>query len=199
MKFLKTISLLAVVAAGPMAFAGAAWADYVSTTTGGATPALNSVAIHTVSDAGRHVSFANAIAKIECTSTAEGTVETHTGGTSGDAATGALKALTFTNCTNSWHVTAKSLGAIYLDWTSGHNGTLFSENTTVEATRFLVPCYYKTNHTHIGTVTGGNPPTLHIEAKIPLELGSSELCGSGNAKWEGGYIMTGALYVVDGH
>jgi hypothetical protein len=200
MKKLKVIVLLVLTTAALMALAGNASADYATTTTGAPTPTLNSVKIHTTNHSNEHVIFQNPIAQIECFSTAEGTVETHTGGTSGNAATGKLSALTFTSCTDNWHVTTRTLGALYLDWTSGHNGTLFSEGTTVEATRFFVPCYYKTEDTHIGTVTGGNPATLHIEATIPLEKAtSSELCGAGNAKWEGGYVTTGALYVADGH
>ncbi len=199
MKYVKMLGLLAVAAAALMAFAASASADYVTTTTNGTTPPVNTEKIHAVNHSGKHVILENAIAKIECASTAEGTIETHTGGTDKESATGPLSVLNFTGCTNSWHVTTKALGALYVEWTSGHNGTLFSENTTVEATRFLVPCYYKTADTHIGTVTGGTPATLHIEAKIPLEAGSSELCGSGAAKWEGGYTTTEGAYIKPGH
>ncbi len=196
MKYVKILGLLAVAAAALMGFVGTASADYVTGTTGGSTPALNSIKIHAENEKG-HVKLANAIATIECTSTVEGTVESHAGGTSGGAAEGKISVLNWPTCTNSWHVTTEAKGRLWIDWTSGHNGTLVSDDTLVKTTRFLVPCNYETNHTHIGTVTGGNPATLHIEASIPIAAGSSELCGSGNAKWEGNYVTTSQLYVVN--
>ncbi len=196
MKHLKLLGLLAVAAAALMAFAASASATTVTTTTGGsaATPV-----IHAVNENG-HVKLANAIATIECSSTAEGKVEEH-----GDRivnevtrtdAFGKIETLTFTGCTNSWHVTTEKPGTLSVDWTSGHNGTLSSSGALVKTTRFLVPCNYETNNTKVGTVTGGNPATLDIEASIPIAAGSSELCGKGNAKWEGNYISTTELYVA---
>jgi hypothetical protein len=198
MKYVKILGLLAVAAAAMMSFAASASADYVTTTTGGETPALNTETIHAVNEAGTEVILENDISEIKCqTTTAQGKVETHTGGASGTAAAGNLTALTFTNCTDSWHVTTTAFGSLSVDWTKGHNGDVFSNGTKVSATRFFVPCNYETKNTTIGTVTGGNPATLHIEANIPLAAGSSELCGEGAAKWEGAYVTTSELYVVD--
>jgi hypothetical protein len=196
MKYFKSLGMLAVAAAALMALATSASADYVTTTTGGATQ--TSEIIHAVSEGG-HVRLNTSLPVIECSSTVQGKVETHTGGTSGDAAEGAITALTFTSCTNSWHVTTAVLGRLWIDWTSGHNGVVTSSGTTVTATRFFVPCNFETKHTKLGTVTGGSPATLHIEARIPLESSSSELCGRGDVIWEGNYITTSALYVANGH
>ncbi len=196
MKYVKILGLLAVAAAAMMAFAASASADYVTTTTGGATPALNSETIHAVNEP-THVVLKNAIANIECNSTVVGKVETHTGGTASTAAEGKISELNWSSCTNNWHVTTSAPGSLSVHWTEKHNGTLYSNGALVKTTRFLVPCNYETSHTHIGTVTGGNPATLHVKASIPIAAGSSELCGSGNATWEGAYVTTSALYVVD--
>jgi hypothetical protein len=189
MKYVKILGLLAVAAAALMAFAGSASATTVTTTTGGsaATPT-----IHAENENG-HVTLVNNIAAIECSSTVEGKVESHGAGAT---ASGKLTWLLFTACTNSWHVTNTNTGSLEVHWTSGHNGTLTSSGALVTATRFGVICNYETNNTSIGTVTGGSPATLHIEASIPLAAGSSGLCGTGNAKWSGAYVTTSALYVA---
>ncbi len=199
MKYVKILGLLAVAAAALMAFAASASATYVTTTTGGA---VATPAIHAVNEGG-HVVLANAIANIECSSTSEGAVESHghtvvEGETKLDStpASGNLTSLSFTGCTNSWHVTVTAAGSLSVEGTGGHNGTASSTGAKVTTTRLGVTCNYETNNTDIGTVTGGNPATLDISASIPIAAGSSGLCGSGNAKWSGSYSTTAALYIV---
>jgi len=189
MKYVKILGLLAVAAAAMMAFAASASATSVTSTTGGAT---TTPTIHAVNDNGKHVVLANSIANIECQSTVEGKVESH--GT-GVTAKGAISTLTFTGCTNEWHVTTVKPGTLEVHWTSGHNGTLTSTGANVTTTRFGVTCNYETSNTDIGLVTGGSPATLDIEANIPIAAGSSFLCGSGSAKWSGGYTTTAALFI----
>jgi hypothetical protein len=114
-------------------------------------------------------------------------------------ASGNISVLNFTGCTNSWHVTAVagSLGSLSVEWTAGHNGVLKSTGSKVDTTRLGVTCVYQTNNTTIGTVTGGNPATLKIEASIPINTGeSSGLCGTSAASWEGSYVTTSALYIA---
>jgi hypothetical protein len=196
MKYVKLLGLLAVAAAALMAFAGTASATTVTTTTGGlpATPT-----IHAVNEGG-HVTLANPIANISCSSTVEGTVTTHGAGVT---ATGHISILEFTGCTNGWHVTPiknadGTYGTLEIHWTSEHNGLLTSKNTKVTTTRLGVNCVYETGAgTSIGTVLGGNPATLKIEAGIPINtVESAKLCGTGNAKWEGSYVTTSALYIA---
>ena len=189
MKYVKILGLLAVAAAALMAFAASASATTVSTTTGGAAATPT---IHAVNEGG-HVVLANNIINIECGSTVEGTVESHG---SGVTAKGNITTLEWPGCTNSWHVTTNKAGSLEVHYTSGHNGELTSSGALVNTTRFGVNCNYETNNTKIGTVTGGNPATLHIEASIPIAEGSSFLCGSGSAKWQGSYVTTSALYVA---
>jgi hypothetical protein len=192
MKYVKILGLLAVAGAAMMALAASASATTITTTTGGsaATPT-----IHAVNELG-HVSLHNPEANIECASTVEGTVERHSPtGTAG----GNISNLSFTGCTNGWTVTVNSPGSLEVHWTSGHNGTLTSSGATVTATLnlffFHVTCRYATNGTDIGTITGGNPATLDIEANIPFH-GGSAACGEEPSAWTGKYITTSALYVA---
>ena len=197
MKYLKILGLLAVAAAALMAFGGTASATTVKTSTSGAAATPT---IHAVNENG-HVKLENPISKIECSSTVEGTVTSH-----GPEVTaiGHISVLNFTGCTNEWHVTTIELpeanhptGTLEVHWTSGHNGILTSSGTRVDATRFGVTCVYETVATKIGTVTGGNPATLDIEASIPINTKlSSFLCGTSPSKWEGNYSTTSALYVA---
>lgn len=175
-------SLLAVVAS--------ASATVVTTSTGGsaATPT-----IHMVNEWG-HVSLANNIANIECNSTLEGKVKSHGG--QGVQTSGEFTSLSFTGCTNSWHVTVLSAGTFSVEHISGHNGDLYSTGAKFSAIRFGFTCNYETKNTTIGTFTGGSPGTLDFGATIPIASGSSFLCGSGSAQMTGSYEATSALYVA---
>lgn len=188
MKNLKVLGLAALIMAALMALAGSASATTVTTTTGGAA---STPTIHLVSEG--HFRMANAIATIECDTTSGGTVETHGSGLTAEVA---LTSLPLTGCTNSWHFTTEKPGVLKIHWTSAHNGAVTWSGALIKSTRFLVPCNYETNETKLGTLTGGNPATLHIEASIPVAAGSSPLCGEANAKWEGGLVTTSALYVA---
>ena len=178
MKYVKILGLLAVAAAALMAFAGVASATTV-TSSSGTTPKI-------VSAANGHVVLDNPIAKIECGSNVEGTVQTHGAGVT---AGGAITALSFTGCTNSWHVTVVSAGSLEIHATSGGNGTLTSSGATVESTRFGITCRYATSKTDIGTVTAGEHAKLDISAAIPFHSGSG-LCGEGATTWTGSYSVS---------
>jgi hypothetical protein len=189
MNYVKSLVLLVAAAATLMAFTATASATSVTTTTGGAaaTPA-----IHAVTEGG-HVKLANNIANIECASTFQGNVESHG---AGSEAKGNFGSFEFTGCTNGWHATVTFKGGFGFSWTSGETSIFRILGLEVSFTRFLVPCTYEANNTTLGTVTGGSPATLKIEGSLPIGAGSSELCGSGNAKMEGSYVMTSALYAA---
>ncbi len=189
MNYLKTLGLFAVVVAAPMALAASASATSVTTTTGGAAATPT---IHAVNEGG-HLLLANSIFDLECQSTVEGSIIEHGAEKSSELE---LSSLSFTGCTNSWHVTVTALGTLSINWTSAHNGSVVSSSTKVTTTRLGVTCKYETSGTGIGTLTGGNPATLDISASIPIAAGSSGLCGSSNAKWSGSYSTTSALYVA---
>jgi len=106
------------------------------------------------------------------------------------AAIAKLTSFALTGCTNSWHVTTVTPGELAIEWTSGYNGTVASTGLTISATRLGVTCNYVSNGTPIGTVTGGSPATIDLQAALPLHTGSSGLCGTGTAKWEGSYKLS---------
>jgi hypothetical protein len=182
MKYAKILGLLAVAAAALMAFAGTASA---TTITAGGVAYTNTIA----ASAENHVVLDNPIAKIECASSVTGKVESHGAGLT---AKGNISALSFTGCTNSWHVTVVTAGSLEIHNISGtKDGTLTSSGATVESTRFGITCRYATSNTHIGRVTAtpaGAPEhaTLDISAAIPFH-GGSGLCGGGATTWTGSY------------
>jgi len=188
MKYVKILGLLAVAVAALMAFAGTASADSVTSPTGTTyTSTLKA-------SAEGHAVLDNPIAKIECASTVEGAVETH--GTKVPAA-GKIKALTFTGCTDEWHVTVVAPGSLSVNGITGsYNGDVFSTGATVEATRFGITCRYATSNTTVGTATSGTPATMDISASIPFHSGSI-FCGSGATAWTGSYTVNtpGSLFV----
>jgi hypothetical protein len=194
MKHLKILGLLAVAAAAMMAFAASASADYLSTTTGGAEA---SPTIHAVNENG-HVSLHNPEANIECASTTSGAPNTQG---AGESISGPISSLSFTGCTNGWTVTVNAAGSLTtVANNKNHGGTLSSSGSTVTATLnlffFHITCRYATNNTSIGTITGGNPATLHIEGKIPFHSGSAA-CGEEPSQWTGDYVTTSAVFVND--
>jgi hypothetical protein len=169
MKKLKIFGLAALATAALLAIAGSAAASTVTSPTG--TSYTGTLA--GVSEG--HGVLHNPIAKIECNVAIEGIIESHGVGVTAE---GSATKVTLTPCTNSWHVTTVAVGKIVAHWTSGHNGTIESTGATVEATRFGVTCRYATNGTQLGLATGGNPGSMHLEAKIPFHSGSP-LCGTG--------------------
>jgi len=185
MRYVKILGLLAVAAAALMAFAGTASA---TTITAGGVAYTNTIA---ASSEG-HVVLDNPIAKIECASAVTGKVENHGPGVT---ASGKISALSFTGCTNNWHVTVVTPGSLEIHNISGtKDGTLTSSGATVESTRLGVICRYATGNTDIGRVTAtptGAPEhaTLDISAAIPFHSGSG-LCGSGVTTWTGTYKVT---------
>lgn len=190
MKYVKILGLLAVAAAALMAFAGTAAATKVTTTTGGAaaTPTIHAVT-------SGHAILHGALGTVECNSTVEGSVTAHGAGV---AASGPIKTLTFTGCTGTNTVTSvPKTGSLAVNYTSGHNGTLTSTGAEVVVFNhsFGGTCIFTTNNTAIGTVTGGNPATLHIAATIPRTGGTAgAFCGS-TGTWTGTYNTTSALYI----
>lgn len=186
----KILSLLAVVAATMMALAGSASADYVSTTTGGAaeTPTIEVVAEN------GHFVVKGPNVTITCAVAAHYAVIAH--GPGSDILS-QLSVLVWSGCTNFWHVTTEAAGSLSVESTSGHNGTVTSTGAKIRTTRLGVNCVYETNNTHFGTLTGGNPATLHVKATVPIVASeSAEICGT-TSTWEGSLVTKSALYVAN--
>src|SRR6476469_742769 len=186
MRHLKALVLLALAATGLMLMAANASATSGTTI----TSPTGTVATPTIKaeTEGGHLKLANPIASIQCGSTLEAKIERH--GTE-SAASGKVSSLSFTGCTNSWHVTTVSPGELAIESTSGYDGVVNSTGMKLDATRLGVTCVYETSATKLGTITGGSPATLHLEAALSINVKeSSGFCGSGTAKLEGSYKLS---------
>ncbi len=189
MKKLRVLGLTALIAGAVMALAAPVGATTVTTTTGGAAATPT---IHLVNEGG-HLILKSGSVIISCASTIEATVASH-GASAPTIST--VSHFTLTGCTNFWHITTVNPGALSIHWTSGHTGTVTWTGAKLAMTRLGVTCVFETKNTHIGTVTGGNPATLHINAFIPIVASeSAEICGNTHT-WEGSYSTTSALYVA---
>jgi len=181
----KILGLLALVVTALVALPAVAQATTVTSPTG---------TVITGEKEGKsengHVILHNPIAKIECASELNGPIESHGAGVT---ATGKVKTLSFTTCTNSWHVTVVAAGTLVAHYTSGYNATVTSSGATIESTRFGTTCRYLTSETDFGTATGGNPATLDIAASIPFHSGSG-LCGTSPTVLTGTYVGGGSAY-----
>jgi len=197
MKYVKILGLLAVAASAMMAFAANASATTVTGSGGTKTPTIHAISEESAVAGTKHVLLHNAIANIQCESTAQGAVEAAGEGGTGLTVKGAISSLTFSPCTNSWVVHVDTFGELEVHGESGNKGTLTSTGTKVTATRFGLQCVYKTNATDIGTVTGGASfATLDINATIPVVAAeSSFLCTETPAKWTGAYKTTATLEI----
>ena len=186
MRHQKLLRLLVGAATCLMVFAGPAAADQFTSPAGTTyTGAFGGAAEgHTVID--------NPIATIQCASSWEGTVQSHG---VGNFVGISLSSLSFTGCTNDWHVTVGATGVFSVDG-FGTSGEVISSGATIETTRFGVNCRYATVSTRVGTITGGGPATIHISSSLPFH-GGSFLCGSGGTRWTGAYKVTspGSLFI----
>lgn len=130
-----------------------------------------------------YVTLDHPIANIQCQWAFRGTNSSH--GPEEEAKI-PLSNLSTTGCTESWHGTTVAAGELAIDRTSGYDGKVTWSGGTVEMTRLGTTCRYKTENTTLGTLTGGSPATIDIEAKLPFHSGSP-LCG------EEAYSLTGSL------
>ncbi|HEU4739314.1 MAG TPA: hypothetical protein VFS54_09585 [Solirubrobacterales bacterium] len=182
MNMAKYLGLLASMTCATLVLVGSASADRLTSPTGttytGKITALNYP--------GGMVGIHNSIVEIDCDMWLELTVESHG---AGKAASGKVSNLSFTQCTNSWHVTVSASGLLLFDTTAGYDGTVRSTGTKITATRIGVTCNYETTNTTFGTIEGGSPAVVYLEGSIPIASGSSALCGSGAAKMTGNLLV----------
>lgn len=206
MKYLKMLGLAAIAAMGLMAFLGASSAsatvlcstpvhegcgewDYAAGTT-----------IHVTLTAGTSAILEDTSGNtlVTCTeSTVHGTTS-NTGGT-GAAVTGNIGALTWGSASTPCTQTTDTLtnGSLSVEAGAGTNGTLSGSTSKVTVSIFGVSCAYGTGAgTTLGTVTGGNPATVSINAVINKQEGGF-LCPS-TTKWTGSYTVTAPkpLYIA---
>ena len=216
MKYVKMLSLAAVAAMALMAFLGASSAsatvlcseagrttncseenkekgivskDYAASTTISASLDSGTSAI---------LKTTGGLVENTCTtSTVEGPTANTGGATATVTGTVAQNKLTFSNCSNTTDVTAG--GELEIHWISGtDNGTLTAKNFEVTQVLSGITCTYGAGTgTDLGTVTGGNPATLDVNAVVNKTAGSFA-CPS-TAVWVANYTVTGPtpLYVSE--
>jgi hypothetical protein len=210
MKHLKMLGVAAVAAMALMVFVGMGTASATvlcktpgtGTTTGTTCPSGwaygSGQEIHAVNVG--NLTLDAKFKNITCTSS---TIKATTGSEEGTPLTGPEGTLILGGCNCTFTVLRAGTQAI--EWISGtHNGTVTSsgtEMTTVCTVLGLgVHCTYVTSNTHIGTLTGGNDPTLTASAHIPVdELNSDGVCPE-ESTWTATYTVTTPqpLYVA-GH
>jgi hypothetical protein len=120
-------------------------------------------------------------------------------GSSTETVKGTTSAVTFvlsscTNCT-AGVMTNGTLEVHTEKATANGNGTPTASGFTTHTVCFGFTCNYATgNNRDLGIVKGssttGGTATFKIGAELELDSGSSFLCGSGNATWEGSYVVT---------
>ena len=182
----KILGLLALAVTALVALPAVAQATTVTSPTG------TSLTGESEAQSEGHIRILNPIVKTECNIKVRGTITTHGEGVT---AKGPVTEFAIALCTNSWHVTASTLGYLEAHYTSGYDATITAGAGKVAATRFGVVCTYETNNTDMGTATGGNPTTMHINATVPIVAAeSSPLCGKETTKVEGSYEGTSSAY-----
>jgi hypothetical protein len=208
MKYVKMLGLAAVAAMALMAFIGASSASATvlckeANTTGCSAAGKDYAAGTVISaslDTGNSAVLKTTGGFIEntcTTSTVEGPTVNTGGATETVSGTVEAAKLTFSNCSNTTDVTAG--GELEIHWISGtDNGTLTAKNFQVTQILAGITCTYGAGtSTDLGTVTGGSPATLDVNAVVNKTAGGFA-CPS-TAIWEAKYTVTSPtpLYVSE--
>ncbi|MDQ3724680.1 MAG: hypothetical protein M3335_02115 [Actinomycetota bacterium] len=199
MKYIKMLGLAAVAAAALMAFVGAGTASATTLCTATETPCATANQINAVHDniikatlSGTAVlERTSGEALASCTvGGMEGKITN--GGGSSATVSGDLTALTWgakgAGCNQTVHTV--KLGELEIHHIAGtDNGTVTAKNTEVTVEIFGVSCTYGSGAAlHLGTLTGGKSPVLHINAVVNKTAGGF-LCPE-DARWTATYNVT---------
>jgi hypothetical protein len=179
MKYMKMLAVL--MGAAAISALGASVASATAITSPKGTVYTSKIKVESEG----HGILHNAFTTVECSGSAEGTVEKHGFGVT---ASGPAMSLPFTQCTGSNTVTVQSAGALELHPISGtENGTLTSRGAEVVVFNhpFGGTCIYTSSSsgTDIGLVTStsvtGGAGRIDVNAVIPRTAGSLGIfCGS---------------------
>jgi hypothetical protein len=176
MKHIKMLGFAVMAAAALMAFAGSASANPVLTSPAGTayTGEINATASGSLL---LKAGFAN----ITCTSsTVAGKVTTN----NTTHAAGAISTLTYSNCGGAT-VTTITKGSL----TVAPKGAVSGSGSEVTVAVFGTSCVYGTKTgTALGTLTGGTPAKMTINANLPLVSGGFGCANPAN--WSGSYTVT---------
>jgi hypothetical protein len=202
MKYLKILGLAAVAAMALMAFgAGTASAvklckNNLSTTSCSEHYPIGTVVEGTLT--GSAILETTGGSTLDtCTGSTVSGKTTNTAAT-GEPVKGNIETLTWTGCTFPTATVTK--GSLTIHTITGtDNGTLTASGTEVTInTGFFGACTYGAGAaTDLGTVVGGNPAKITINAIVPLTKNESGLCPA-EARWTASYTITKPtpLYVI---
>jgi hypothetical protein len=186
MKHVKILGLAAIAAMALMALvASSASATSLTSPAGKKLPA-NTVIESTLKPG------SNAILEDTSGSTLDScsgsTVSGKTSAESGTPLSGNIETLDWSGCTAEATTTLVN-GALSIEGTGGGNGTLSGSGSRVTVKVFGVSCVYGTGTgTTLGTVTGGEPAAVDINAVIN-KLEGGFLCPS-TTKWTANLVVT---------
>jgi hypothetical protein len=211
MRYIKTLGPAAVVAVALMAFVGAGTASATvlckkpgeGTTTGTTCPTGQAYEAKAIFDAKvesmtEPVTLKIPFKTMDCfESTIKGSLTSAGGEKQAVSISAEVLALATCPCT----LAVLSPGTYNIEWNSGtHSGTVTSSGVeiTVECERLpkeWVHCVYKTENTDLGTLKGGEPAKLEINASLPRKF---PLAPCGEMIWEGNYTVMAptVLYVA---
>jgi hypothetical protein len=204
MKFAKPLALAVVAAAALMAFLGSSTASATvlcnveGLPNGGPTGTTcpeqhgygKGTTIHAVNVG--TIKMTTTFKNIECTESTLSWVLENEGGPS-ETVTATDEEVVYANCNCEVKVLAK--GTLEIHWIEdSHNGTLTAKETewTVQCNTILgaVHCIYSTDGgIHIGTLTGGADPIIHMEENNIPRLETSSACAE-KAHWDATYTVT---------
>lgn len=210
MRYIKMLGLAAVAAAALMAFVGAGTASAttlcktVPDASGNCEAAWHypvGTTIHATQEPGTTANLENTSGSTLDTCT-ESTIHgvTTTTGSATETVKGHIDAISWgsgtTPCTATTDTLALGTLEVHAELPHGR-GTLTGAGSKVTVNIFGVSCVYGTGTgTDLGTVTGGNPATIDVNAVIKKEEGGF-LCPE-TTKWTASYIVTSPkpLYVA---
>lgn len=187
MKYLKMLGFATLALMALIAFVGAGTVSATTLEVGGTTRNESvTVTMSLKAGSGMRVESTIGIVSNACTSShAAGATEKPYTGTN---VTGGLVQLTFTSCYDTF--TVDNVGQLYIQWTSGTNALVYSENAEITT-------YSGIHGTHINCKTGAGTllGTLTGFASGHAELHVNAVVGCGNehmasARWTATYIVT---------
>jgi hypothetical protein len=183
MKYVKMLGLAAVATMAFMAFAASTASATVLCTNTGCTTVYP--AKTTIEATSSHTRLVAAFGTVTCT-TNEIEALTKNEGNKGEAVEGIVTNLNFGNCNGT--VIDLAGGALAVHYKNAHEATLTSAGAQVTTSLFGVHCVWGTGSgTTLGTVKGGETPTIAVRAVVE-KLEGSPFCGS-TATWEGTYTI----------
>lgn len=197
MQYLKMLGLVALAAAGLMAFAGAgtAWADEICTENASPCPVGKRITTLEYSLSGS-ITLEQTEGSSLTTCTEAHLHEDITSQGVGLSIVKDLTAFSIGNCSTT--VDTLKSGSGDINNSGGSNGTDVDRETEVTITVFGVSCAYGTGSgTDRGTLKGGSGAKLEINAVLPKTAGGF-LCPS-DARWTGVFVLTNhsAAFVIN--